>query len=238
MSKSKKNVVDPTDIIEQFGADTARWFMMSDSPPERDLEWTESGIEGAWRYLKRLWLLVTESLTAPKGAPAPEALDDAAVAVLRTVHQTIAAVTEGLERFRFNRAVAHVRELTNKLADYKSEGPVADYVRHFALETVVQMIGPMMPHIAEELWHTLGNKSLLIDTPWPLADPAFLVEETVTIAMQIKGKLRGTLEMPRDADKTDVEERALALDAVQRVIKGRPPQRIIVVPNKIVNVVV
>ena len=100
------------------------------------------------------------------------------------------------------------------------------------------MIGPMMPHIAEELWHTLGNKSLLIDTPWPLADPAFLVEETVTIAVQVKGKLRGTLEMPRDADKTDVEERALALDAVQRVIKGRPPQRIIVVPNKIVNVVV
>ncbi len=238
MSKSRRNVVDPELILDTYGADAGRLFMMSDSPPERDLEWTEAGIEGAWRYLNRVWRLITEAPMAPQGTPAPEALDDAAVAVLRTVHQTIAAVTEGLERFRFNRSVAHVRELTNALADYKDAGPTHDYVRRFALETVVQLIGPMMPHIAEELWQTLGYETLLADAPWPKADPAYLVDETVTIAVQIKGKLRGTIEMPRDADKAAVEEMALALDAVQRVTEGNPPQRVIVVPNKIVNVVV
>ena len=231
-------MVDPELILDTYGADAGRLFMMSDSPPERDLEWTESGIEGAWRYLNRVWRLITETPIAPMDTPAPDSLDDAAVAVLRTVHQTIAAVTEGLERFRFNRSVAHVRELTNALTDYKDAGPTHDYVRRFALETVVQLIGPMMPHIAEELWQTLGYETLLADAPWPKADPAYLVDETVTIAVQIKGKLRGTIEMPRDADKAAVEEMALALDAVQRVTEGNPPQRVIVVPNKIVNVVV
>tara|TARA_B100001123_G_scaffold435506_1_gene564180 strand:+ start:61 stop:1047 length:987 start_codon:yes stop_codon:yes gene_type:complete len=238
MSKSRRNVVDPELILDTYGADAGRLFMMSDSPPERDLEWTEAGIEGAWRYINRIWRLILEAPTAPKDTPAPESLDDAAAAILRNVHQTVAAVTEGLESFRFNRAVAQVRQLTNELVDYKNEGPSHDFVRRFALETMIQLIGPMMPHIAEEMWYRLGNKILLANAPWPKADPAYLVDETVTIAVQIRGKLRGTIEMPRDAEKSTVEETALALDTVQHAIEGKTPQRIIVVPNKIVNVVV
>ena len=240
MSKSRRNVVDPELILDTYGADAGRLFMMSDSPPERDLEWTEAGIEGAWRYLNRLWRLIADP-DVPIGvldAPLPENPNAAGTTVLRAVHQTIAAVTEGLERFRFNRAVAHVRELTNLLGDYHDAGPANDGIRRFAFETAVQLIGPMMPHIAEEFWQMLGHSELLADAPWPQADPAYLVDETVTIAVQIKGKLRGTIEMPRDADKAAVEDAALALDAVQRVTEGNPPQRVIVVPNKIVNVVV
>ena len=240
MSKSRRNVVDPEFILDTYGADAGRLFMMSDSPPERDLEWTEAGIEGAWRYLNRLWRMVTEP-EAPigaRGATIPAERDAAGDAMLRTVHQAVAAVTDDLERFRFNRAVAHVRELTNLLGDYRELGAAHDCVRRFAFDTTVQLIGPMMPHIAEEFWRMLGHEELLADAPWPKADPAYLIEETVTIAVQIKGKLRGTIEMPRDADKAAVEDAALALESVQRVTNGSPPQRIIVVPNKIVNVVV
>lgn len=240
MSKSRRNVVDPELILDTYGADAGRLFMMSDSPPERDLEWTESGIEGAWRYLNRLWRLIADP-EAPIGAlqaGLPEDTDAAGTAILRAVHQTVAAVTEDLERFRFNRAVAHVRELTNLLGEYRDAGAAHDRIRRFAFEAAVQLIGPMMPHIAEEFWQMLGHAELLADAPWPQADPAYLVDETVTIAVQIKGKLRGTIEMPRDADKTKVEAAALALEAVQRVTEGKVPQRIIVVPNKIVNVVV
>ena len=240
MSKSRRNVVDPELILDTYGADAGRLFMMSDSPPERDLEWTESGIEGAWRYLNRLWRLIADP-EAPIAAPQaglPEDTDAAGTAILRAVHQTVAAVTEDLERFRFNRAVAHVRELTNLLGDYRDTGAAHDRIRRYAFETAVQLIGPMMPHIAEEFWQMLGHAELLADASWPQANPAYLVDETVTIAVQIKGKLRGTIEMPRDADKTKVEAAALALEAVQRVTEGKVPQRIIVVPNKIVNVVV
>ncbi len=240
MSKSRRNVVDPELILDTYGADAGRLFMMSDSPPERDLEWTEAGIEGAWRYINRLWRLLADP-AAPIGNADASLHKEAGAegdAVLRAVHQTVAAVTEDLERFRFNRAVAHVRELTNLLGDYSDAGPAHDGIRRLAFETAVQLIGPMMPHIAEEFWQMLGHSELLADAPWPKADPAYLVDETVTIAVQIKGKLRGTIEMPRDADKTAVEDAALALDAVRRVTEGNPPQRVIVVPNKIVNVVV
>ena len=179
-----------------------------------------------------------EAPIGARGATIPAERDAAGDAMLRTVHQAVAAVTDDLERFRFNRAVAHVRELTNLLGDYRELGAAHDCVRRFAFDTTVQLIGPMMPHIAEEFWRMLGHEELLADAPWPKADPAYLIEETVTIAVQIKGKLRGTIEMPRDADKAAVEDAALALESVQRVTNGSPPQRIIVVPNKIVNVVV
>lgn len=240
MSKSRRNVVDPALLLETYGADAGRLFMMSDSPPERDLEWTEAGIEGAWRYVNRLWRLIAEpnGTVAEIGVKAPNTTDAAGEATLRVTHQTIAVVTDDLERFRFNRAVAHVRELTNHLSDYSAVGPDHDCIRRIALETVVQLIGPMMPHIAEEFWQLLGHKTLLADAPWPVADPAYLVNETVTIAVQIKGKLRGTIEMPRDADTAAVEKAALALEPVQRATDGQAPKRVIVVPNKIVNVVV
>jgi leucyl-tRNA synthetase len=240
MSKSRRNVVDPEELLNTYGADSGRLFMMSDSPPERDLEWTESGIDGAWRYVNRIWRLIATptGAVAAAGAARPGAMDDAGVAMTRTIHRAIAAVTGDLEHFRFNRAVAHVRELTNALEAFKAEGPGHDWVRRFGFDTTVSLIGPMMPHIAEELWQGLGHDKLLADSDWPIADAAALVDETVTIAVQVMGKLRGTIQMPRDAENAVVEQAALALEPVRRAIGNSAPRRVIIVANKIVNVVV
>jgi leucyl-tRNA synthetase len=156
----------------------------------------------------------------------------------RTIHRAIAAVTGDLEQFRFNRAVAHVRELTNALDAFDCDEPGHDWVRRFGFDTTVQLIGPMMPHIAEELWQRLGHERMLVETDWPIAEKAFLIDETVTIAVQVKGKLRGTIEMPRDAENAVVEQAALALESVERAMGGSAPRRVIIVTNKIVNVVV
>ncbi|MBE9553235.1 MAG: class I tRNA ligase family protein, partial [Proteobacteria bacterium] len=240
MSKSRRNVVDPEIIINTYGADTARLFMLSDSPPERDLEWTDSGIDGAWRYTSRLWRMVTEPVgaLAEKGAAQPTGMGSDAEAALREVHKTIHGVTGDLDRFRFNRAVARIRELSNMLGDLKGADGGMAWVRRNGLETVVRLIGPMMPHLAEELWSRLGHEALLVDTPWPLADESLLVEDTVTMGVQVNGKLRGTMELPVGADKETAESLALDLDGVKRAMDGRPPRKVIVVPNKIVNVVV
>jgi leucyl-tRNA synthetase len=239
MSKSKKNVVDPEQIIETYGADTARLFMLSDSPPERDLEWTDAGIEGAWRYANRLWRMVTAPAgrLAARDAPMPE-LGAAAGELWRLVHKTIAGVTDDLDKFRFNRAVARIRELTNALGEIEGDADDLAWVRRAGLETAAQLIGPMMPHLAEELWQRLGRETLLCDTAWPAADSALLIDDAVTIAVQVNGKLRGTVDMPRDTDRGTAETLALALDGVQRAMDGRSPRKVIVVPNKIVNVVV
>ncbi len=240
MSKSRKNVVDPGAIIDAYGADTARLFMLSDSPPERDLEWTEAGIEGAWRYANRLWRLVTEPETpiAPVGSARPEPLDEPAQQANRAIHKTIAAVTDDLEKFRFNRAVARIRELTNLLADTAGTSESGAWIRRFGFETATKLIGPIMPHLAEELWERLGHETLLAETPWPEADPDLLVDDTVTVAVQVNGKLRGTLELPRDAERDRVAAAALALDRVRRATGGKEPRKVIVIPNRIVNVVV
>ena len=239
MSKSRKNVVDPAEIIATYGADTARLYMLSDSPPDRDLEWTEAGIEGAWRYLNRLWRMVVEPVAelAPADAPRPE-LADAAAALWRDMHKTIAGVTDDLEKFHFNRAVARIREFTNALEAFREPGDAAEWVRRAGLETAVRMIGPVMPHLAEELWHRLGHETLLADAPWPEADRALLVDETVTVAIQVNGKLRGTVELPRDMARRAAEDLALAQENVQRAMAGRPPRKVIIVPNKVINVVV
>ena len=239
MSKSKKNVVDPAHIIGTYGADAARLFMLSDSPPERDLEWTEAGIDGAWRYINRLWRMVTEApvpLPAP-GSPKPERLSERAEATRRAVHKAIAGVSEDLDKFRFNKAVARVRELSNALAEIDGKGEGEAWVLREGFESVVRLVGPMMPHLGEELWAQLGHGTLLADQPWPEADPALVVEDTVTIAVQVNGKLRATLAMPRDAAKEVAESMALADDNVQRALEGKPVRKVIVVPNRIVNVV-
>ena len=239
MSKSKRNVVDPEQIIEAYGADTARLFMLSDTPPERDLEWTDAGIEGAWRYVSRLWRMVTEpagEIAAP-GAEMPK-LGPAAEDAWNLVHKTIAGVTDDLNKFRFNRAVARIRELTNLLGDIEGDADDLAWTRRAGLETAVQLIGPMMPHLAEELWQQLGHETPLAETAWPVADSSRLVDDAVTIAVQVNGKLRGTVDMPRDTDRETAESLALALDGVRRAMDGRPPRKVIVVPNKIVNVVV
>jgi leucyl-tRNA synthetase len=239
MSKSKKNVVDPAEIIGGYGADTARLYMLSDSPPERDLEWTEAGIQGAWRFLGRVWRLVDEDFTdlpAP-GTAAPAELGDDAAAH-REIQKFIAGVTEDLERFHFNRAVAHIRELTNFVADLSGASAEARWVQRYGCETVVRLLGPIAPHIAEELWQKLGHETLLADTEWPAYDSAALVDDVITMAVQVNGKLRGTIEIARDADQEIAETQALAVENVQRAMEGQPPRKVIVIPNKIVNVVV
>ncbi len=241
MSKSKRNTVDPEAIIGAYGADTARLFMMSDSPPDRDMEWTEAGVDGAWRYINRLYRMTADPavpLPAP-GTPAPAAFTEAELAVRRVIHKTIQGVGEDIERFHFNRAVARIREATNALAelDASAAGPAAAWVLREGLESVAQLINPITPHFAEELWERLGHDTMLVDTAWPEADPALLVDETVTVAVQVNGKLRGTVDLPRGAAREDAEQAALALPAVEKASAGKSVRKVIVVPDRIVNVV-
>jgi leucyl-tRNA synthetase len=240
MSKSKKNVVAPARIIDEYGADTARLFMLSDSPPERDLEWSEAGVDGAFRFINKLWRDVTEPdvAFAPKGAPRPASLSPAADAALRAVHKAIAAVSENLEGFRFNVAVAQIRTLANTLGDLDPKAPGADWVRREGYETLVKLVGPMIPHAAEAMWAELGHAEMLCLQPWPKADPALLVDESVTVAVQVNGKLRGTIEIARDAAEQTAKDAALAVPNVQVAMAGKQPRKIVVVPNKIVNIVV
>ena len=240
MSKSKKNVVDPTAIIERYGADTARWFMLSDSPPDRDLEWTDAGAEGAWRFTQRLWRLVSGAAAdlPDVGAAAPSDLPADALSVRRATHKAFAQVTEDIEKLRFNVAVAHIYELSNTLQGFKPDGAADGWVLREALEGLVRLVGPMMPHLAEEMWRQLGHSELLAEQAWPVADPDLLVEETSTIAVQVQGKLRATLELARDSDEEAVKAAALAESKVQRAIDGRDIRKVIVVPNRIVNIVV
>jgi leucyl-tRNA synthetase len=241
MSKSKKNVVDPAWIIETYGADTARLFMLSDSPPERDLDWSEAGIDGSFRYVNRLWrMAVVPSVELPPaGSPAPAAFSDAVAKVRALTHKTIAAMGEDLEGFRFNKAVARLRELTNGLGELSAaSGEGAGWALREGLEAVARLIGPMLPHLAEEIWMELGHATLLVDSPWPEADPALLVEDTVTVAVQVNGKLRATIELAKDIDNAGAQAAALALGPVVALLDGKPPRKVIVVPNRIVNVVV
>ena len=249
MSKSRKNVIDPEDIIERYGADTARWFMLSDSPPERDLEWTDSGIEGAWRFSGRIWRIVEESVAdlPAVGSPLPATFSDQAKALRRITHQSIGAVTDGIERFQFNVSVARLYELANALAGYKAgndqnagndDGAGDRWAQREAIEALIIMVGPMMPHLAEEGWHVLGQSGLLADASWPVADPSLLVEDTITIAVQLNGKMRATLEIAPDQPEEDVRAAALALDKVISAVGDKSVRRVIVVPNRIVNVVV
>lgn len=240
MSKSKHNVVDPEETLGSYGADTARLFILSDNPPDHDMEWTETGIEGAWRYVNRLWRMVTEPAVslAEIGKPAPTNLSEACEKAHRAMHKTVAAVSEDLDRFGFNKAVARIRELTNQLDALGADEAGAGWILREGLETVVRLIGPMMPHLGEELWQRLGHEALLVDTPWPEFDPALLEEENVTLAIQVNGKLRGTLYFPKDSAKDEVESAALALPNVVKAMDGKTPRKVIVVPNRIVNVVV
>jgi len=241
MSKSKANTIDPAEIIETYGADTARWFMLSDSPPDRDLEWTEAGVEGAFRFVQRIWRLVGEPLDGLPPAPlngAPPDLSAEALALRRAIHKTIAAVSEDIEQFRFNRAVARIHELANAVSEFDAQGTGERWALRETLEALVRLIGPMMPHLAEELWRTLGHESLLADEDWPEADAELLIDDTVTVAVQVNGKLRATIELPLDAEDQAAQDHALAEPAVQRAMGERAARKIIVVKNRVVNIVV
>lgn len=238
MSKSKKNVVDPGRIIDSYGADTARLFMLSDSPPERDLEWTDAGVDGAWRYINRLWRNVADASLPPPNTAKPALYSEKAKIARKIIHRTIADVSFAFEKFHFNGAVAKVRELSNALENL-STGEISEaYVLREGYEILAQLMAPMLPHVSEEIWEKLGHKSLLIDTPWPKADPTLLVDDTITIAVQVNGKLRATITLPRDLPAQEAEAAALADANVQRAMAGTSAKKVIVIPNKIINVVV
>jgi leucyl-tRNA synthetase len=239
MSKSKKNVVGLDGIVETYGADTARFYLLSDSPPEGDRDWTEAGIEGIWRYVSRLWRLVSEPAVTlpPPGTTVPGGLPPALTAIRRQTHKTIAAVTDDIDKFRFNRAVARIRELTNVIEGLSDDSAAAGAVMREALEAVTRLLGPMMPHLAEEMWQSLGHESMVAESGWPTADAELARDEHVTIAVQVNGKLRATLDFPRDAAASEVEEAALSLPQVTRLLDGKAPKKVVIVPNRIVSVV-
>src|SRR6185437_10810784 len=239
MSKSKKNVVGLERIVETYGADTARLYLLSDSPPERDLEWTETGIEGIWRYVNRVWRMASEPAAAlpAAGSLMPKDLSPALTALRGVFHKTIAAVTDDLDRFRFNRAVARVREMTNALEDLPAADPGAGAVLREGLETTALLLGPMMPHLAEELWQALGRGEWIAEAKWPVADPELARDDQVTIAVQVNGKLRATLDLPLDSESGAVQKAALGLPQISRLLDGKTPKKIVVVPNRIVNLV-
>ncbi|HEX7853214.1 MAG TPA: leucine--tRNA ligase [Sphingobium sp.] len=225
MSKSKKNVVDPDEIIERFGADAVRWFMLSDSPPERDLPWTESGIEGSWRFVGRLWRLFGDAKETGDGG------EDKALA--RKLHQTVAGIAKDIEGLAFNKAVAKIYELTNAVEKAKPSATRAEAIRALAL-----LVAPMTPHLAEEAWSEFGETGLIAEAAWPDVDPALLVDDEVTIAVQVQGKLRDTIIVARGTDKATLEALALAAPNVSRTLDGTAPKKVIVVPDRLVNVVV
>jgi leucyl-tRNA synthetase len=240
MSKSKKNVVPPEAVADTYGVDAARWFMMSDSPPERDSEWSEAGIEGAWRFVQRVWRIVTEA--APQlpgfGSVAPDGFGHDALAIRQITHRTAAWVTEDLERFRFNKAVARMYEFVNALADYKPKDEPDRWAMREAVETLIVLMNPMVPHLAEECWQVVGGTTMVVHTPWPKADPALTRQDTVTIAIQVNGKRRDEIAMAKDSDARAVEAAVLAMESVVKAIDGKPVKKVIIVPNRIANVVV
>ena len=245
MSKSKRNTIDPDDIIGTYGADTARWFMLSDSPPERDVIWTEEGVQGAARFVQRIWRLVDDltDFKAAAGAHDSGAVD-AVITIRKAAHRAVLRTEEDVERLRFNRCVAHAYELANALqAEFavKKGKPLSEEwvaAMREALIFLLQIIAPMMPHLAEECWKTLGFTQLIAETPWPKADPSLIVESDITIPVQINGKRRGDLTISRTATVPQVEAAVLELDFVKSAVGEASVKKIVVVPNRIVNLVV
>ncbi len=242
MSKSKKNTVDPDDIIAAYGADTARWFMLSDSPPDRDVIWTEEGVQGAWRFVQRLWRLVGEISDISGPAARPTEFGSQALSVRKAAHRALANVSDDIAKLRFNRCVAHIYECANALSDAIGSAETAPspdfaWALREAGDILVRLFHPMMPHLAEECWAALGHGSLVSTEAWPQVEPELLVENTITLPVQINGKKRADVTIARDAGKEAIEAAVLALDAVKKALDGKSPKKVIVVPQRIVNVV-
>ncbi|MDX2205479.1 MAG: leucine--tRNA ligase [Hyphomicrobiaceae bacterium] len=239
MSKSRKNVVDPDDIIAHFGADTARLFIVSDSPPDRDIIWTEGGVAGAGRQVQRISRIIDEVVEkAPKPLARPGELGPEANELRKAAHKALAAVGQNIEGLRYNVAVAQIYEFLNTLQSLLGKsGQGLDFAIREAGELLVQMVGPMLPHLAEDCWARLGYNTLLADQPWPQAEAALLVDDQITIAVQVNGKRRDELTVARDATAGEIETAALGLESVVRALAGKPVKKVIVVPQRIVNVV-
>ena len=239
MSKSKRNVVDPEHIISAYGADTARLFMMSDSPPARDLEWTESGVEGAHRFISRISRFAASAEKIPDFVTIPnkDTLHSASLNLLKATHRAVNEIAVDIERFAFNRCVAKFHTLTNAIADFKPQSESDKHVRAHALGRLAIVLSPFSPHISEELWSSLGGNGLVTDADWPTIDETLLVDDAVTIAVQVNGKVRAKIELPIDCASDVAEQAALELAEVKKHLDGRDPKRVIVVPNRIINVV-
>ena len=242
MSKSKHNGVAPNAIIAEYGADSARLFTLFAAPPENDLVWKDEGVDGVHRFLTRLWNMVHQRL-ASLVAAGPYAgdggdLDAGAVELRRLTHKTIKAVTEDVDaRYHFNTAIARCMELVNAISKFKAAGPSGASVERDAIVALTGMLSPFAPHVAEELWRTLGCAGLAAEAPWPSFDPAIAADDTITIAVQVMGKLRATLEVDRGIDAKALEALAVANDNVQRHIAGKAIRKVVVVPGKLVNIV-
>ena len=246
MSKSKRNTVDPDEIIETYGADTARWFMLSDSPPERDVIWTEAGVQGAYKQTQRLWRLVCEieRVVGPERPARPAAFGDESKRIRQIAHGALAKIGDDIERLRFNVCIAQIYEFANALSAAVGAidaAPVADDLRWAFAEAgdiLVHSFAPMMPHLAEECWEVLGHETFVAQSPWPVADRSLIMSDSVTYVAQVNGKKRGELTIAREADNQAIEKAALALDGVIRAMDNKSARKVIIVPNRIVNVVV
>jgi leucyl-tRNA synthetase len=243
MSKSKRNTVDPDDIIATYGADVARWFMLSDSPPDRDVIWSDERVQGASRFVQRLWRLVNEAAELAKAAPAarPAAFGADALVLRKAAHGALDKVSTGIEKLHFNVCLAYIREFTNALGDVlgregKPSPDLAWSVREAAV-ILVQLFSPMMPHLAEQCWQVLGQPGLVSEANWPKIERDLLVEDTVTLVVQVNGKKRGEVTVARNAQNPEIEAAVLALDAVKQALGGKAVRKVIVVPMRIVNVV-
>ncbi|WP_298258333.1 leucine--tRNA ligase [Bradyrhizobium sp.] len=243
MSKSKKNTVDPDDIIATYGADVARWFMLSDSPPDRDVIWSDERVQGASRFVQRLWRLVHESAEAAKATPAarPAAFVADATALRKAAHGALDKVSTGIELLHFNVCLAHIREFSNALGDVLSRpgqpSPDLAWAIREAAVILVQLFAPMMPHLAEACWGALGQTGLVSEADWPQIERDLLVEDTVTLVVQVNGKKRGEVTVARTAQNAEIEAAVLALDTVKQSLGDKPVRKVIVVPMRIVNVV-
>jgi len=239
MSKSKRNTVDPAEIMDAYGADAARLFVLSDSPPERDLEWTESGIEGAWKYINKLYRFTADHLDKLPSSDAKKPdLDDKSMASYRHIHETRQFVASDIDEFAMNKAVARIRALSNDITSLNPDNIGAAWVMRQGLETLAQLLSPITPHLAEEIWSILGMSGLVANSTWPVADQTLLGDDSITIGVQVNGKLRATITLPKGADKDTTEKTAFANDDVKRAIDGKDIRKVIVVPDRIVNVVV
>jgi len=228
MSKSKNNVVDPANIVRDYGADTARWFVLSDSPPERDVEWTASGAEAAYKFLTRVHRIANDVLTLDTAA------NDADADLIKATHAAIKDVTLGVESFGFNAAIAKIYGFANVLGKSKA-GSAA---KREATLTLAQLMSPMTPHLSEEIWAMFGGAGLIANAPWPVADESLLVEDTVTMPIQINGKRRAEISVAKDLPKDQVEALAMAHENVVKAMDGATPKKVIVVPGRIVNIVI
>ncbi|MEA2889353.1 MAG: leucyl-tRNA synthetase, partial [Bradyrhizobium sp.] len=247
MSKSKRNTVDPDDIIESYGADVARWFMLSDSPPDRDVIWSDERVQGASRFVQRLWRVIGEAAEIAKTAPSarPAEFGAEALALRKAAHGALDKVSTGIEKLHFNVCLAHIREFTNALADVLASdqkpspalAPDVSWAIAEAAVILVQLFAPMMPHLAEECWGVLGQSGLVSEADWPKIERDLLVEDTVTLVVQVNGKKRGDVTVARNAQNPEIEAAVLALDAVKAALGGRAAKKVIVVPKRIVNVV-